>query len=241
MEIPILYEDEDVLIINKPAGLLVHADGVSQESTLVDWILEHYPQLAAVGEMAVANNPPLVRPGIVHRLDRDTSGVMLIAKNQKAYLFLKEAFQKHLVHKTYRAIVYGSVVPDEGTIDIPIGRSKTNPHRRVALVLAKHRLGKKVREAITSFKVLERLGNYSYVELYPKTGRTHQIRVHLRSLGHAVVCDALYSPDQICPNGLTRQALHAHSLELTLPNGLATTFVASEPTDLEETLSFLRR
>lgn len=213
--IAILYEDDDMLAVNKPAGLVVHADGRTHEPTLVDWLLKKYPDIKGVGE-----HGEVERSGIVHRLDRETSGVMVVAKNKKAFAFLKEQFRSRQTEKIYHAFVYGKVKQDEGVIDRPIARSK----RAGALWSATRGKKGKEREAVTEYKVLKRLSpegegseGYSLVELRPLTGRTHQLRVHLKAINYPVVCDKLYTPNRGCALGFNRLALHARSLSLALP------------------------
>ncbi len=205
MIISILYEDADMLAVNKPAGLVVHSDGRTDEPTIVDWLLEKYPHIAEVGER--------VRAGIVHRLDRGTSGATLIAKTQVAFEYLKKQFQERKVEKIYHAFVYGRVKNDEGVIDRPIARSR----RGGALWSATRGKKGKEREAITEYKVLGRGSECSLVELRPLTGRTHQLRVHLKAINYPVVCDKLYAPNKPCLLGFSRLALHARSLTLTFP------------------------
>src|SRR3989338_5433273 len=223
-KIQILYEDNDVLVINKPAGLIVHADGRTNEPTLVDWVLGKYPEIKMVGDAA--------RPGIVHRLDRDTSGALVIAKNQKAYDFLREQFQSRKVEKIYHAFVYGRVKNDEGVIDRPIARSK----RGGALWSATRGKKGKERDAVTEYKVLKRGDGYSLIELRPLTGRTHQLRVHLKAINYPVVCDKLYAPKKECLLGFNRLALHARSLTLALPNGKNIKIEVPYPNDFENAL-----
>lgn len=238
MDIPILYEDKDVLIINKPAGLSVHGDGLSEEYTLVNWILEKYPEIRDVGEGMVSQSGKIIlRPGIVHRLDKDTSGVLLIAKTQETFLFLKKAFQDHQIKKTYEALVYGTPLLNEGEIDFPISRSKADPRRRVALAKKSHQVGKKIRTAITEYKVLSRGKEASHVLLFPRTGRTHQLRVHMRAIGHPIVADSLYAPLKPTLFGLSRQALHAKEIQLTLASGKNISLVAPLPSDMEKAIT----
>jgi len=264
LQVSILFEDQDVVVINKPAGLVVHADGKTNEPTLVDWVLEKYPETKGVGEPYRVDsrnkiqdsskegkkapdsvhescfiNPEstIDRPGIVHRLDRETSGVLVIAKNQKAFEFLKKQFQEREMEKTYRAFVYGELKNDEGIIDRPIARSTSDFRKWTA---TRGRRGKE-REAITEYRVLNRyqgpsLGTkdgpwYSFLELYPRTGRTHQIRVHLKALNHPIVCDKLYAPKHDCALGFSRLALHAFSLKFKLPSGKVLTVEAPYPED----------
>lgn len=238
--IKIIAETENYLVINKPAGLAVHGDGFNQELTLADWLLKKYPELAEVGESLKLPDGRLVpKPGLVHRLDKDTSGVMIIAKNQKTFLFFKEQFQSHQVKKTYRAILVGELklAEDElAVINLPIGRSKKDPRRRVANAKAFGHL----REAVTEYKLVENLPGFSYVEAYPKTGRTHQLRVHFKAINHPIVCDKLYLEKPFCPTSLARQALHALSLVINVPEGGQKTFEAPLPIDMGSALENLR-
>lgn len=237
----IIFEDKDVLVINKPAGLSVHSDGTKKEITLADWLVGRFPELIDVGEVSIGRaGQEILRPGIVHRLDRDTSGVMIIAKNQSTFNFLKKQFKDRAVKKTYQAIVEGVFAhpEEEKIIDLPIGRSAKDSRKRVASKKAEGVL----REAKTIFKVVESFDkNYSLVEAYPQTGRTHQIRVHFKALQHPIVCDALYSNRSTCIPGLSRQALHAHKLDIKLPNGDKQEFVADLPADMVLALDHLRR
>ncbi|HYC83446.1 MAG TPA: RluA family pseudouridine synthase [Candidatus Paceibacterota bacterium] len=236
-EILIIYEDADVLVVNKPAGLTVHADGFSGEPTLVDWLLDNRPEIKGIGEaMTLPSGQIIDRPGIVHRLDRDTSGCMIVAKTQEAFVSLKEQFQGRQVQKSYRALVYGDIKTDKGIIDFPIGRSRKDPRMRSAHKGASGKL----REALTHYKVLERFDGYSYLEAFPKTGRTHQIRVHLKAIHHPIVCDALYAPGRSCLPGMDRQALHAFRLEAVLPSGRREAFEAPLPDDFQTALDHLK-
>lgn len=231
-DISTIYEDSDVLVIHKPAGLIVHSDGRTVEPSVCDWVLEQYPTLKEVGESWTSpQGEIIVRPGIVHRLDRDTSGVMILAKTSEAYAFLKSQFQNRTTRKIYQAYVYGHPKDDFGIIEAEIGRTKTKPPRWSALPSA---VGNK-RNAITHWKVLTRgvIENkkVSLVQVEPKTGRTHQIRVHLKYIGHPVICDKLYAPKEPCLLEFTRQALHAYSLAIQLPSGEVRTFEAPLPAD----------
>jgi len=236
----ILYEDEVVVVINKPAGLTVHSDGRRAELTLADWLIGRWPALLEVGEPALlSDGREIARPGIVHRLDRDTSGVMIIAKTQESFLFLKNQFKNRQVKKIYRALVHGNFADttSEKVIDLPIGRSKKDPRRRVASPKAASTL----RPAETGYRVLETFPAYSYIEAKPRTGRTHQIRVHFKAIQHPIVGDGLYAPGQPVPAGLKRQALHAYSLALKLPGGGEKRFEAPLPADMATTLDNLRQ
>ena len=244
-EIEIIYEDRDLLAVNKPAGILVHkvesfppeADQplaeklkVSEE-TLVDWLVKKYPEIRKVGDA------PEIRPGIVHRLDKDTSGVLLIAKNQETFNYLKKQFQERKIIKKYLALVVGEVRQKEGKINLAIGRGKKNPLKRTALGKTSGRL----REALTYYKVLKKFNNYTLLEVQPKTGRTHQIRTHLKAIGHPLICDRLYAGKLFqCPANLKRHFLHAFSLEFTLPTGSRLKLEADLPADLKNTLEKLK-
>jgi len=218
MQIKILYEDKDILAIDKPSGIAVHTDGRSNKKTITDLVIKNYPSMVGVGERMRANKKELDRPGVVHRLDVETSGVLLLAKNQKAHQFLKKQFQDREIKKTYLAIVSGHMsLPlgrNLGVVDKPIGRSPSDFRRRLSGRGAKGIL----REAVTEYRILKKIedkeGNkFTYLEVSPKTGRTHQIRVHMKFLNHPVVCDSLYAPKNFCPKELGRLALHAKSIE----------------------------
>jgi 23S rRNA pseudouridine1911/1915/1917 synthase len=233
-KIKILYEDNDVLAIDKPAGIAVHDDSEgNQEYSIADWVMENYPKMKKVGEQ----DGTVVRPGIVHRLDKDTSGVLLLAKNQDAYLFIKKQFQDKTIKKVYQAIIYGGLKNDVGIIDRPIGKSKDNFNSNATGSRARGEL----RDAVTYYKVLERFIGYSLLELRPRTGRTHQLRVHLKSVSHPIVCDSVYAKGQPCPVGLKRQALHAVSVEFNLPSGKDIRVESPLPADFSKALVNLRQ
>ena len=250
MKIQIIYEDEYILALDKPSGLLVHTDGRSKEKTLVDWINENYPKLKEVGEeQTLQNGEKIQRPGIVHRLDRDTSGIIIVAKTKETYQFLKEQFQDRKVQKIYNAVVWGNFSPDkiEGVIEKPIGRSASDFRKWSAEYGAKGEL----REAVTEYKVLVQNKDFSFLEVRPKTGRTHQIRVHLKSISHPVVCDKLYgskksnelqemSYDKKENLGFDRLALHALSIKLELPNGTHITIESPLPKEFENALNLFK-
>ena len=251
MDIPILYEDKNIVAINKPAGLVVHSDGRTKEATLVDWILEKYPDIKEVGE-PLRLRPEFVkdgeeekvvyRPGIVHRLDRDTSGTLVIAKTQEAFNHLKSQFQERETKKIYNAFVYGEIKDEDGVIDRPIARSRKD----FRLWSAQRGARGEAREAITAFTVLYRtdVGNinagFSYIEVRPKTGRTHQIRVHMKAINHPLVCDNLYAPRQKPALGFKRLALHARSLEFTNLAGKVITVEAPFPEDFIHAIALIK-
>lgn len=233
MNISVIYEDSDVLVINKPIGLVVHSDGKTKEETLVDWILEHYPRMAHVGEpFTKEDGTQILRPGIVHRLDRETSGVLMLVKNQKSFEHFKKLFQNREITKIYNAFVYGEIKNTEGIIDRSIGKSKKD----FRLWSAQRGARGTLREAVTEYKVLKISKDFSFVEIKPKTGRTHQIRVHFKAINHPVVCDSLYAPKRPCELGFKRLALHASALEFTTISGKIITAKAKFPNDFQNAL-----
>ena len=231
--ISVIHEDKNFVAVYKPAGILVHSTKISQNSefriqnyndepTLVDWLIKKYPEIKTIGD------DPKTRPGIVHRLDKDTSGVMVIPRNQHYFEYLKKLFQNHEVKKTYVALVYGELLPKTGKIEKPISLKSGSVKRTVWK-------GKMEKEAITEYRVARSIEYrvmdgtehrvssnekklFSLVEVMPKTGRTHQIRIHMASIGHPIVGDSLYGK-KTNPFGLTRQFLHAESLEWTSEDG----------------------
>lgn len=242
MKIAILYEDKDVVVINKPAGLVVHPDSRTKEKTLVDWILKKYPRIKNVGEpLVLADGTKVLRPGIVHRIDRDTSGALIIAKNAEAFEFLKNQFKERKVHKLYQAFVYGNLKEERGMIDRPIGRSSTDFRKWTA----QRGVRGELREAVTYFKVLGKKGDITLVEAIPKTGRTHQIRVHFSAINHPLVMDKLYATEFFLKKrqqlGFKRTALHARELEIKLPSGKLLNVVAPYPKDFEEAISKIKK
>ena len=243
MDIPILYEDADVVVINKPAGLIMHSDGRTLEPSVAEWMLAKYPQSKGVGEPWTSPQGATVeRPGIVHRLDRGTSGVVILAKTPEAYAFLKEQFQNRTAKKAYRALVYGQPAEQMGTIEAEIVRIRATPPR---WGVAREGEERKHRAAITEWRVLARGveresgEKVAYLEARPQTGRTHQIRVHLKYLGFPVIGDPLYAKGRPGLFGFTRPALHAYSLTLALPSGAHRTFEAPLPEDFEKALASL--
>ncbi len=259
MKINILYEDKDVLVINKPAGISVHGDGKNLKiQTVADFILENYPKLKNVGESMEISRPggkmeKIPRPGIVHRLDKETSGCLIIAKNNKTFNLLKDQFQNHVVKKVYRAFVYGKVADPRaslatgmrGKISAPIGRSPND----VRMWTAGRGARDPVRDAVTEYNVLQRFYDtenekdqknvehqFSYIEAYPKTGRTHQIRVHFRYINHPIVSDPLYRGKKDVALGMKRLSLHAMKITFNLPNGKPVTVEAPLPTDFKKVI-----
>lgn len=241
MKIEILFENSDFLVINKPAGIIVHSDGRNAGPFITDWIKERYPEIEGVGEPIYSEDGKVIdRPGIVHRLDKETTGVLVIVKNKKAHKFLKKQFQEHTVRKIYRLFTYGAINEKEGIIDRPIGRSKSDFRRYSA---QRGALGE-VREAVTEYIVLARkiegVGidqRFSYVEALPRTGRTHQIRVHFKAINYPLVSDSLYAPTYPKALGFERVALHALSIEFLGLDGKMIKVEASLPDDFKNALN----
>jgi 23S rRNA pseudouridine1911/1915/1917 synthase len=223
----IVYEDGDLIVIDKPAGLVIHPAAGHDSGTLVNALLGHVSDLESSGGIGGE-----VRPGIVHRLDKDTSGLVVAAKNDRTLHFLQEQFKTRTVKKMYVALAEGLVEPREGLIDAPIGRSKSD-RKKMAVTHGG-------RSARTRYRVIRfyRQPELSLVEAYPETGRTHQIRVHLAWIKHPLVGDAVYGRQKpLVPT--ERHFLHAASLTLTLPNGEMRTFTSKLPKDLQDVLDQL--
>jgi 23S rRNA pseudouridine1911/1915/1917 synthase len=219
----VVYEDIDLAVINKPAGLTVYPAPGHPSHTLVNAMLKRFPDLSAFG-----NSP---RPGIVHRLDKDTSGLMVIARNEKARLNLAEQFKSRSVVKRYLVLVKGKIVPERGAIDAPIGRDPAD-RKRMAIV-------SKGRQARTDYRVQQYMDGYSLLEVRIQTGRSHQIRVHFSAIGYPVVGDKVYG---VKSKLLSRQFLHAHFLEIVLPgSGQIRSFTCVLPADLSDMLTSIQK
>lgn len=226
ISLDILYEDEDIIVVNKARGMVVHPASGVNTGTLVNALLFHCHDLSGInGE---------IRPGIVHRLDKDTSGVMVCAKNDKAHINLAEQIRTKSAHRIYQAVVHGNIKEEAGIIKGDIGRHLTD-RKKMAIVQEN---GK---SAVTHFKVLERFGDYTLVECQLETGRTHQIRVHMTSIGHPLVNDPKYGPRKTTPFAIAGQALHSLLLTLRHPStGAEMQFEAPLPEDMEKILTALR-
>jgi 23S rRNA pseudouridine1911/1915/1917 synthase len=229
MNLSIVYEDENLLVINKPSGLAVHKINANDpRMTLADILVQKYPNIKDVGE------DPL-RPGIVHRLDKETSGLMIVAKNNQTFFYLKKLFQERKIKKTYIALISGHPKSSHGVIDVPLAKIGT---KQTTQIKGRHKLIE--RQAETGYKTIRNFKDYSLLEVTPKTGRTHQIRIHLKSIGHPIVGDKIYgskSPDY--PPNLSRLFLHAQKLEFTTPDGKALALETDLPEDLQKVVSAL--
>lgn len=252
-KVEIIYQDKDIIAVNKPAGIVVHPDEYYKSGTLIQLLAEKFPEIKNVGDTPS-------RPGVVHRLDKDTSGILLVARNNKAFEYLKKQFaaaaesfgglqQERKIRKTYLALVWGKLgkkVGEKGIINLPIARSAKTPILRVARGKTRGEL----KEAATEYKIIKYLSDttypinpkkkFTFVKVYPKTGRTHQIRTHFKAVGNPVLCDKLYAQKLECPFGLTRHFLHAYSLEFTTPSGTGLRLEAELPDDLKNFLNKLK-
>ena len=218
--IKIIFQNKDFIALNKPVGLAVHAGVNTSEKTLVDFLLEKFPEIKSVGD------DPEVRPGIVHRLDKETSGVMVVARNQKTFEFLKDLFKNRNIEKKYLALIHGKLKEKEGQVEGEMGRSKKD-FRKQALVRGKISV-RKERYSLTFYKVKKELEKYSLLEVSPKTGRMHQIRVHLHSIGHPILGDKKYTFKEYKNIDAPRMFLHAASISF-IGSGNEKYFFESQP------------
>ena len=231
----IVYEDEDIIVVNKPVGMVVHPAAGNPNGTLVNALLYHCgDQLSGIGGV--------IRPGIVHRIDKDTSGLLVVAKNDAAHLSLSEQLKTHTVSRVYEAIALGNIKTDAGTVNAPIGRHPTD-RKKMAVVRGE---GLSAREAITHYTVVERFGSMTYVRCELETGRTHQIRVHLSSIGHPLLGDSVYGGANTRFEAdhralITGQCLHAGKLKLIHPTTQKPMqFEAPMPKEMQKLLDILR-
>ncbi|MCX6720294.1 MAG: RluA family pseudouridine synthase [Candidatus Staskawiczbacteria bacterium] len=242
MDIKIIYEDKDLLVVEKPAGIVVFPEGPtlkSGEKTLIDYLIEQYPELKNVGEAP--------RYGVVHRLDKDTSGVLLVAKSAEGLIFLQKQFKNREVEKKYVCLVEGTIKEDKGKIKTLMARSpKDGRKQKVYLEAEPHPLS--AREAITEYKVIDDFKDYTLLEVQIKTGRRHQIRCHFSYLQHPIAGDKLYGfKNSKNPRGSERQFLHAQKLKIQLPfdaaqgrpTGKTEEFISDLPEDLKTVLKNL--
>lgn len=224
LPLDIIYEDDDVAVVNKPQGMVVHPSAGHSSGTLVNALMYHIKNLSSINGV--------IRPGIVHRIDKDTSGLLMIAKNDKAHQELSEELKAKKSLRKYVALVHGNLPNDRGIIEAPIGRSDKDRKKQAVISGG--------RDALTRFSVLERFGDYTLVELTLETGRTHQIRVHMAYIGHPIAGDPLYGPKKTLKgNG---QFLHAKTLGFSHPKTKDTmTFTVDEPAIFQKTLEKLRQ
>ncbi|MFA6554562.1 MAG: RluA family pseudouridine synthase [Candidatus Paceibacterota bacterium] len=246
--IKILYEDKDCLVVDKPPGLMVHSDGRAEGPFLTDWIVKHYPETVDVGDpMTDQEGKPVNRAGIVHRLDRETSGVLIIAKNSEGHANLKKQFKDRTISKRYLTFVWGDMKEEFGTINRPIGRCGGDFRKYSAQRGARGEM--KTAETYWTKKGNGKWADpknpdakeekFSFVEVEPKTGRTHQIRVHFNAVNHPVVADSLYAPKRPTALGFERLALHSRSIEFVTIEGKTVKVSAPLPKDFETALKAL--
>lgn len=225
----IIYEDKAVIVLNKPAGLVVHPACGNYSGTLVNALLYHFPSLAK------GKFPDINRVGLVHRLDKDTSGVMVVAKKNTSLSHLAKQFENRKVEKVYLALVFGKIINPEGSIEAPVGRKITDRRKMAVTSISS-------RQAITDFRVREILGDFTLLEVRPKTGRTHQIRVHLAHIGHPVVGDSEYGRPAPKNWGVSRQLLHAYKLGFIHPVKKDwVKFTAPLPREFKKVIAKLRK
>jgi len=226
----IIYEDENLIVINKPTGLVVHAGVKNLRHTLVNALIAHYPPISQVGD------EPEIRPGIVHRLDKDVSGLMVIAKNNQSFAYFKNLFKTRQIKKIYTALSWGKFKGKTGKIELPLAPNPKNPSRIVAVQNRNNPLIQKSKSACTEFEVLKQFDKTCEIKVYLKTGRYHQIRVHFKSIGHPLVNDRLYGYRGQTFLGSGRIFLHASQLEFTASRGKKMKFISPLPKDLEKIL-----
>ena len=230
MQLKIIYEDGNVLVIDKPPGIAVYQEGKGE--TLIVSIAEQYPEIKEAGD------PP--RYGMVHRLDKDTSGILLVAKNNQTLSFLQKQFQEGTVRKLYIALVIGNLPDNTGRIETLIGRAPSD-RKKQKVYLSREPEAQGKRSAITEYRVVERFEEYSLIEVIPKTGRKHQIRCHFAYLQHPIAGDTTYGfKNQPCPRGLGRHFLHASLLRIQLPTNKIKEFRSELPNDLQNVLEQLK-
>lgn len=232
IKVEIIYQDNDFIVINKPAGLQVHPSDTEKVNTLTNYLVAKFPEIINVND---DSQESWMRPGIVHRLDKDTSGVMVVARNKETFYKLKEQFADRMVIKNYVAVVYGHLKEKDGTINKSIARAASFKKQKIAQGKTKGL----ARQAITKYSLIKRYSEFDFVEAIPKTGRMHQIRVHLSSLGNPIVGDDKYKRKNIIPvKGLNRHFLHAQKIQFNLKNK-EFRFIAELPTDFSSFLASL--
>lgn len=267
MEVSIIYEDNNLLVVNKPSGLITHPKNAQDhQNSLTGWLIEKYPEIKTVGDPSTGSTSSLqagsgqenLRPGLVHRLDKDTSGLLVIAKTQDSFLYLKNLFQDRKIKKFYLALVHGKPKEPKGIIDAPMGRigmkwtTRLNgpdakdiedPRFGNRALRGPNRDKKKLKDeksAITEYSTLKDFRDFTLLEVSPHTGRTHQIRVHLKSIGTPVAGDPLYGHGgKKGPKEPSRLFLHAYKLQFVSPDGKSLAFEADLPSDLQKFINEL--
>lgn len=227
----IVYEDDDLLVINKRAGIAVHAGVGRTKNNLVNALIAHYPKIKKVGDA------PDIRPGIVHRLDKDVSGLMVVAKNDKSFEYLKSLFKERKIEKNYLALAWGKFKNSEGKVDYPIAMNPRDPCKMIAVQNKNKELLNRAKATLTEYKVIKQFDNTAYIKVYLRTGRRHQIRVHFKSISHPLVNDHFYGYRKQRFLGSGRLFLHASKLSFTSPQDKKLSFTSKLPNDLQEILT----
>ena len=233
----IVYEDPNILVINKPSGLITHPKNADDnQESVTGWLVEKYPEIKTVGDPSTGSGQKNLRPGLVHRLDKDTSGLLVITKTQDSFLYLKNLFQERKIKKFYLALVSGKPKEPKGIIDAPLGRIGM---KRTTRVIGNKKLKDK-KEAVTEYSTLKSFRNFTLLDVSPQTGRTHQIRVHLKSIGTPIAGDPLYGyKNQNGPKNPERLFLHAYKLQFVSSDGKALTFEVTLPDELQKFINEL--
>lgn len=233
----IVYKDKDIIVLNKPAGLITHPKNANDtQNSVTSWLIEKFPDIKNIGEPFIASGKEVSRAGVVHRLDKDTSGLLVVAKNNKAFFYLKGLFQERKIKKHYLALVEGRPKESKDIILAPLGRIGL---KRTTRIIGNRLIDKK--EAITEYKTIKNFKDYTLLEVTPRTGRTHQIRVHLNSIGHPVAGDPIYGFRKSSPSsGLKRLFLHAYKLEFTAPDSKNLVLETDLPDELQKVLNMLK-
>ncbi len=236
MEPEIVYEDKDLLILNKPTGLITHPKNITDiQDSVTGWLIDNRPELKNVGEPFVASGKEIPRVGVVHRLDKDTSGLLIVAKSNEAFFYLKNLFQNRKIRKYYLVLVNGRPKEPKGMISAPLGRIGL---KRTTKIFGKKLVDQK--ETLTEYKTTRGFKNYTLLDIILHTGRTHQIRVHLNSIGTPVAGDKVYGFKRSKPpKDLKRLFLHAYKLELVTPNGKTLVLETDLPDELQKVLNML--
>jgi len=231
MPLKILHESATLLVVDKPAGITVWNEGIAHNESLADLLLGQFPELEMLGEEQ--------RYGIIHRLDKDTSGVLLVAKSKEAYQYFQEQFQKRTIRKQYTCLLEGNLKEESGVIHTLLGRSPADRRRQKAFPLEQR--GEGLREATTEWETLKKYKDFTLLKVTPKTGRKHQIRAHMASISHPIAGDKLYGfKNQRIPEDLQRHFLHASYLKVQTPDGKEQEFTSPLPEDLEKVLAQLQ-
>ena len=232
----IVYEDNNILILNKPAGLITHPKNISDtQDSVTSWLIEKYPDIKNVGEPVIASGKEVPRAGVVHRLDKDTSGLLMVAKDNKSFFYLKNLFQERKIKKLYLALVNGRPKESKGIISAPLGRIGL---KRTTKIIGKKLIDQK--DAVTEYQTVKEFRGHTLLEVSPHTGRTHQIRVHLNSIGTPVVGDNIYGFKKSTQSGnFERLFLHAYKLEFVTPDGKKLVLETDLPAELQKGLNML--